>query len=161
MQRLQWFIVKLATFLDIVGGVSLTFIMVLTTSDVILRYFGMPIPGTYEMVSLGGALAVGLSSVLTFWLKGHISTDFLLQKLPISFKTILSILTTIAGLLIVGAIGWNLIIMGLDMRTAGEVSPTLHMPFYPVSLALGFSFCVAGLVFLYRVIGNIKGDANE
>ena len=40
--------------LTIIGGVSLTLLMLLTVLDVILRAFHRPVVGTYELVALAG-----------------------------------------------------------------------------------------------------------
>jgi TRAP-type C4-dicarboxylate transport system permease small subunit len=161
MQIVESIIVKLSKFMDVVAGLSLTFIMLLTACDVVLRYFGMPVPGTYELVSLGGALAVGLSSALTFWLKGHISTDFVIEKFSAKVKTIFEVVTRFMALIIVAAIAYNLIGMGSDMRKAREVTPTLNIPFYPVSWALGVSFLLVCLILVFQIINAIKGSNHE
>ncbi len=49
--------------------------MLLTVADVVLRLLGRPIVGTYELVALGGAVAIGLSLPLTSWVRGHIYVD--------------------------------------------------------------------------------------
>lgn len=53
------FIEKLSKIMNVIAGTALTLIMLLTVADVALRYLGMPIVGTFEIVGLGGAIVVG------------------------------------------------------------------------------------------------------
>jgi len=46
-------------FLNIIAGISLTFLMLLTVMDVILRTLRRPIVGTYELVAFSGAGVIG------------------------------------------------------------------------------------------------------
>ena len=68
--------------LTAVAGVALVLLMLLTIADVVLRLLGRPIPGTYELVALAGALAIGLAIPLTSWMRGHIYVDSFLSRLP-------------------------------------------------------------------------------
>jgi len=52
---------KLSNVMYVCAGVVLTFMMLLTVADVILRYLGRPIAGSYELVSLCGAVVVGFA----------------------------------------------------------------------------------------------------
>jgi hypothetical protein len=45
-----------------IAGAALCFLMLLTIADVVLRILGRPIVGTYELVGLGGAIAMGSPS---------------------------------------------------------------------------------------------------
>jgi TRAP-type C4-dicarboxylate transport system permease small subunit len=71
----------LSRFLNGISGISLTFIMCITVTDIILRFFGRPIVGTYEIVSFCGALVIGFALPWTSWKRGHIYVDFLVLKL--------------------------------------------------------------------------------
>lgn len=147
--------------MDIIAGASLTFVMLLTSCDVVLRYFGMPITGTYELVSLGGAVAIGLSSPFTFWRKAHVTVDTIVEKAPGTMRKALNLLTRVMAIIIVAMVGWNCIMMGFDMLKTRTVTPTLYMPFYPVSWGLGISFFVVCLILLYQIMEIIWGGENE
>ena len=74
------FIYWLSRVMQVVAGVFLVFMMLLTTCDVILRIFSRPIIGTYEMVALSGGIVIGFSVPITSWVRGQIFVDFLYQK---------------------------------------------------------------------------------
>ena len=47
--------------MDFVAGAFLVAIMLLTSLDVVLRYLGHPIQGSYDLVSFGAAFVIGFA----------------------------------------------------------------------------------------------------
>ena len=154
MEKLRLLAMTLGKYTDILAGIFITFIILLTVCDVILRYFGMPILGAYEIVSLGGALIIGFSSFFTYWKKSHIRVDTFVNKYPKTISRILHIITRVAILFIVGLTGVSLIIMGFDLLATHEVTVTLKILYYPVVWALGVSFLMVCLAVVYDMISN-------
>ena len=74
-------VLRLCKSMSLVSEVTLTFMMLLTVSDVILRSFKRPIIGTYELVAFSGAVAIGFSVPITSWMRGHVSVDLFTSKL--------------------------------------------------------------------------------
>jgi len=64
MERLKTLVLLMSKFMGIIAGITLMFVMFLTVLDVILRYFGYPITGVYDLVALGGAIIIGFSMPL-------------------------------------------------------------------------------------------------
>lgn len=157
MEKLRLIVIRLGTFMDILGGILITFIILLTVSDVILRYFGMPILGTYEIVSLCGALAVGVSSFFTYWEKSHIRVDTFVEKFPKSIDHILHIITRVMVLFMVGLVGLSFIVMGLHLYGTHEVTATLRFPYYPVVWVIGVAFLIVCLAVVYDMLFG-RGD---
>jgi TRAP-type C4-dicarboxylate transport system permease small subunit len=135
-----------------VAGLALAFLMLLTIADVGLRILGRPIVGTYELVGLGGAIAIGLSLPLTSWVRGHIYVDSFVARLPRLPRAILNVATRLLVLALFFLLGWNLIKYALDLRAAGEVTPTLRVPFFPVALGVGLSCFIECLVMVADIV---------
>ncbi len=108
------------------AAISLLFIMVLTTCDVIGRAFARPIIGTYEIVSFGAGVIVGFSLPITTLEKGHVYVDFFLHKLSPPVQRVLQLVTNLMGIALFLGAGYNLLKMASDLHRAGEVSSTLH-----------------------------------
>jgi len=130
---------KIAYFMYGIAGVALVGIMFLTVADVFLRLFKMPIVGTYEIVSLLGAVVIGFAIPQTTLERGHVLMDFLTGRLHGSVQRVLHFLTRLIAVVIFLIIGWNLFVLGNDLLKAGQVSLTLKMPEYLV--AYGIAFC--------------------
>lgn len=158
MERFLHAIRDLSRALNFVAGLALLFMMALTVGDVILRYFRRPIAGTYELVALSGAVVIGFSLPFTSWERGHIYVDFLLQKLPVATRRALQTATRLLGMALFLLIGWNLILMGSDLRRSGEVSLTLQLPFYPVAYGIAICCLVQCLVLLGDIIKVWSGQ---
>lgn len=150
----------LSRILNTVAGISLTFLMLLTIADVILRSFRRPVVGTYELVAFAGAVVIGFSMPLTSWMRGHIYVDFLILKFSQKTRNIVNITTRCLVIVLFFLIGWNLIKYGIDLQKSGEVSLTLQLPFYPVAYGLGICCFIQCLVLLCDIV-KIAGGKYE
>jgi len=148
---------ELSKFLNVFAGIAITFIMLLTVIDVILRSFRMPITGTYELVAFSGAIVIGFAVPLTTLLKGHVLVDFFVLKFPKGTRNTVNIITRLLGIGLFSLLSWNLIKMGMDFYRSGEVSLTLQLPFYPVAFGLGFCAFVQCLVLIAQIFEVIGG----
>jgi len=147
----------LSRFLNVIAGISLTFLMLLTVMDVILRALKKPIVGTYELVAFSGAVVIGFAVPLTSWLRGHIFVDFFILRFSQKVRNIFNITTRCLVIVLFFLIGWNLIKYGMDLQKSGEVSLTLQMPFYPVAYGVAVCCFVECLVLICDVIKIFGG----
>jgi TRAP-type C4-dicarboxylate transport system permease small subunit len=151
MEIMLLYVEKLGKWMQAVSCAALTCLMLLTTTDVILRTFGHPIIGTYELVGLGGAIVLGFAMPITSWIRGHIFVDTFYQKWPKPVQTASNIATRVVSIVLFILIGWNLYKLGYDLYTAGEVTLTRHLPFYPVAYGLAFCCLVQALVLVCEI----------
>lgn len=151
----------ISRFFNIIAGISLTFLMVLTITDIILRGFKSPVPGTYEVVAFAGAVVIGFSMPLTSWLRGHIFVDFFILKFSQKGRDVFNIATRCMVIILFFLIGWNLIKYAMDLQKSGEVSLTLQMPFYPVAYGVGVCCFVQCLVLVCDVVKISGGKYDE
>jgi len=147
----------ISRFLNIIAGISLTFLMLLTITDVILRGFKSPVPGTFEVVAFAGAVVIGFSLPRTSWLRAHIFVDFFILKFSQKGRDIFNIATRCVVIILFFLIGWNLIKYGIDLQKSGEVSLTLQMPFYPVAYGVGVCCFVQCLVMVCDIMKIFGG----
>jgi len=148
---------KLSRLINFIAGCSLSFIMFLTVADIILRSFRRPILGTYEIVAFSGAVVIGFSLPYTSWMRGHVYTDFLIVGFSQKIRNVFNIITRCLGIWLFIMIGWNLIRYGMDLKKAGEVSPTLTIPFYPVAYGLAIACFIQCLVLLCDILKIFGG----
>jgi TRAP-type C4-dicarboxylate transport system permease small subunit len=149
---------RLSSFINVIAGVSLIFLISLTLADVLLRFLKMPITGTYELVALSSAVVIGFSLPFTSWMRGHIYVDFLLVKLSKRARKICNLGTRFMVLVLFLLIGWNLIRYGMALHRSGEVSLTLNMPFHPIAYGLGICSFIQCLVMFCDMVKIVGGD---
>ena len=149
----------LAKRLGIIAAVAIFSMMVLTCADVILRLFRMPIPGTYEIVSFMGAVAVSFAIAHTSDEKGHVAVSLVVQLLPKRAQAVIESILAALGIILFGLISWQSILYGLDCQSSGEVSLTLQLPFYPIiyGVALGAGVvCLVLMVDFLHAIASVR-----
>ena len=149
---------RLSQFLSIIAGISLAFLMCLTIMDVILRYLKRPIVGTYELVAFSGAVVIGFALPLTSWLRGHIFVDFLILKFSQRVRNIFNISTRCLVIVLFLLVSWNLIKYAMDLQKSGEVSLTLHFPFYLVAYGVAVSCFIQCLVMVCDIVKIFGGE---
>jgi TRAP-type C4-dicarboxylate transport system permease small subunit len=155
---------KISNTLNTVGGVLLTVMMLLTVTDVILRYLGKPLTGTFELMSFAGALVIGLAIAQTTLDGAHVNVDMLTLSLSDRSLTrkILFSFTRLIGIGIFALLAYALFLKGNDLYKNGEVSLTLQVPMYPVAYGLACCSLVECLVLFSNWIeGPTPGGSNE
>jgi TRAP-type C4-dicarboxylate transport system permease small subunit len=161
MKGLHRTIFRISKVMDVVGGVVLTLMMLVTVTDVILRFFGKPITGTYELVFLSGAVVIGCAIPRTSLEGAHVNVDFAIEYLPGMFKKVIMISTKLLGIAFFVLLGWNLFAYGTNLFNKHEVSLTLHVPYYPVAYILGICAFVECLALLSGLIRTVREVGHE
>lgn len=139
MKRIEGWVGRLASAFNSVAAVAVVGMMVLTCLDVLLRLLRTPIPGTYEIVCMLGAVFVSFSLARTTVDRGHIAVDFLVQRLPDRFQHAVEAVNAGICALLFTVVCRQCIIYAQDLKANGEVSMTLQMPLFPFvfGIALG------------------------
>ena len=161
MRGFHGLVFRVSKVMDVVGGVILTLMMLITVLDVILRFFSKPITGTYELVFLSGAVVIGCAIPRTSWDGGHVNVDFAIQHLPRIYKKVVTVFTRLLGIIFFAFLGGNLIAYGTMLLNKHEVSLTLHVPYYPVAYVLGICAFVECLVLVSGLIRTVCGVEHE
>jgi TRAP-type C4-dicarboxylate transport system permease small subunit len=141
----------------VVAGCALAFVILVTVADVIMRILGTAVTGTYEMVCFSGGLLVCFSIPLTSWANSQIQVEFLVMKFPPGIRRGLTVITKCLGIVLFMLITWNVILLGNELREAGQVTIVLKIPFYPVAYAMaacGFLQCVVLLCDIVKIVGG-------
>ena len=145
----------LSSFFNLFASASLTAIILLTCIDVFMRYFfNRPIAGTYDLVSLMGAVIAAFAMPYTMLMRGHVAVDLLLRTLSRKKQLVIETVTHVVGILLFLIMVWQCSALASDMKAAGEVTPTLLLPFYPVVYCMSVCFfllCLAILVNLLKI----------
>ena len=158
METLFRILQRVSQILNYIGGAALTFMMFLTVADVLMRAGGHPILGTYELVSLTLAIVIGFTIPKVSLDRGHVYMEILLEKLSKKDKAIMNTFTRILALVLFAIIGYNLILIGNEFHTSGEVSSTLKLPFFPISYFVGVCCFIECFVFMFDIVKIWRGE---
>jgi TRAP-type C4-dicarboxylate transport system permease small subunit len=152
----------LSSFLNLFAAASLAVIILLTCIDVSMRYFfSRPIAGTYDLVSLMGAIIAAFAMPYTMLMRGHVAVDLLVRKLSNQKRLAVETVTHGVGILLFLVLTWQCTGLASDMKAAGEVTPTLLLPFYPVVYAMSVCFFVLCLAILADLLSIWLKRENE
>lgn len=158
MGRLSSILFGTNKILSYIGAAALTFMMLLTVADVILRAGGRPILGTYEIVSFSLAIVIGFTIPKVSLDRGHVFMEIVLDKVSKRSKAILNTFTRLLCLVLFAIVGYNLFLIGNELITSGEVSSTLKLPFYPIAYAVGVCCFIECFVFIFDIVRIWRGE---
>jgi TRAP-type C4-dicarboxylate transport system permease small subunit len=161
MQVFHSMVLRVGKTMDGIGGAVLTLMMLVTVLDVVLRFFKIPITGTYELVFLSGAVVIGCAIPVTSWEGGHVNVDVLVEHFPAAVRKGLAVFNRTLGVIFFVLLGINLFLLGMDLYKSGEVSLTLHVPYYPVAYILALCSFVEALVLVSSLIRTVSGGKHE
>lgn len=169
MELLEKIAKTLARLLYWVAGAAIVSMMLLTCADVLLRFgvtiyriYGWqfltslkPIPGTYELVRFLGATAVSFAMAHTSVEKGHVAVSLIVRRFPQKTQALLGSITGTFGFILFALLTWRSVLYANHMRSIGEVSLTLQLPFYPFVYGVGFASAAVCLVLLTEFLRNL------
>lgn len=135
-------ITRLSKYMLAIAGGLLILMMGITLLDVILRMFGRPIVGVFELISFLGAGVIGFSMADTSLKKSHVYVDFLITRFSKERQNVLHTTTKILAFSLFALMSWYFVVMGRDFYISKTVSGGLKFPYYPVAFGLGAS-CIA------------------
>jgi TRAP-type C4-dicarboxylate transport system permease small subunit len=139
-----------------VSCLAIIVMMLLTCADVVLRLFGHPILGTYEMIGFLGSIVVSFSMAYTSLEKGHVSVEILVERLPERLQMVIDTIGSFISTVLFGLISWQSAIYALDLKHSGEVSMTLQMPIYPFLLGMAVGCAMLCLVLVVEMLRSMR-----
>ena len=162
MNRIESWVGRLASICNGVAAAAVVGMMLLTCLDVLLRFVRHPIPGTYEIVGLLGAVFVSFSLARTTVDKGHIAVDFLVQRLPVRLQYGIEAVNAGICALLFTIVCHQCVLYAQDLKANGEVSMTLQMPIHPFVFGIALGSAMLSIV-LYASCASwsVKALANN
>jgi TRAP-type C4-dicarboxylate transport system permease small subunit len=137
--------------LAFVAGVSLMFMVILTTAEVGLRVFRLSFTGAYDLVRIAAAVTLAAALPYTTAIKGHVAIEFFFHKLGRRGRRLVDALMRLTGMALFSLLGWGCIGYGNSLRAMGEVSMTLQLPVFWVPYVLAASCALVVLIKLYHL----------
>jgi TRAP-type C4-dicarboxylate transport system permease small subunit len=134
-----------------VAGLAIAATIVATCVDVVGRRLGRPLPGTYDLIELLGAIVITGALPYTTACNGHVAIEFLLQKLSGRGRIALGTLVGLISVLLFAFLTWRFVVYGLDLRASSQVTLTLRWPVFWLPWWMALCTAATILVLLYQV----------
>ena len=143
----------------IAGAIATIFIMaimVLTVSDVLLRFFfNRPIPGSVELcqyfIVVGGFLGLAWCAIKG----GHVKVGMIIDRLSPRSQSVVDCINYLIALTVVPLAAWRLFVHARIVQLERMTSSNLEIPAYPFYLLAGSGFALLSLVVLVFLITSI------
>ena len=120
--------------------------------DILLRTFGHPVKGAYDLVRVAGVLAVSCALPLTTAMKGHVAIEYFFQKLRhagrIAVDTLMRLIM-LTGFILATA---ECVRRGFRFLRNGEVTQTIELPVFWVPWVMAVAFALTSFVVFYHLI---------
>lgn len=149
MIRLLRFFIRTSEKISAIGILAIVFI---TCLDVILRQFGSSLHGSYDLVRICGGITIAAAIPLTTAVKGHVAIEYFFHKMGhrgrLFVDSSMRLLQTLFFLCATFSFLWY----GLRLHRAGEVTPTLEWPLFPLAWLIAFSCFLTAAVSLFHLL---------
>jgi TRAP-type mannitol/chloroaromatic compound transport system permease small subunit len=160
--------------LALVGGIILTGVMLVSVVSIIGRYgrrSGLPgfdrlgpVPGDFEIVSMGAGISIFFFLAWAQFNRGHITVDIFISRLPPRAKAGLSMIGNIL-LTILAVILAQQVAVGMEEKQRfGETTAILQLPVwwsYAGGVVGLWSFAVVSAYTVWRSLNEMLGAGEE
>lgn len=140
-----------------IGGITLLALMLMTVASVTLRgVIGKPIPGDYEMVELGSAIAIFCFLPWCQVNGGNVLVDFFTQKSSARTNHLLEAVGDLIYLLIAALLLWRMYHGATEMRSYAEQTMVLRIPVWLSFIAIIPAMTLLVATCAATMIGHIR-----
>lgn len=126
--------------------------IIVTCTDVVLRRFGLTVPGAYDLVRIAGGIAIASALPLTTAEKGHVAIEYFFHKLGKRGRNIVDSMMRIlqvAAFLFASA---AFLTRGFRLLKSGEEMPTLQCHTFWISWVISVMALLTAIVSLFHLI---------
>lgn len=126
--------------------------VLLITGDVVGRtLFALPVPGTYELMSMMLAALIFIGLPLATERDEHVVVDLVDHALPRAAVRGLTLLASILSALALAGLAWAMARQGFDQLAAGGTTSQLRLPLAPVAFLMSAASLLSALALLARM----------
>jgi TRAP-type C4-dicarboxylate transport system permease small subunit len=151
---------KLSAAVEWVGIVAFVFMMLLTTVDVIgAKVFLKPVPGSLDLMMLAQLISMSFALGASFIAHRHVTVEFFVPLMPKAIQKITGVMVHTLVLVLFVVMCWQLFVYGSDLKSYGEVSPTIRIQLYPYVYGAAIAFipaCLAALANLAQSLIEVR-----
>ena len=153
---------RLSATFAIAGGITLIGLVILVVTSILGRaVFSRPVPGDFEIVAVGTAVAVFLFLPYCYLQRGNVAVDIFISRMPPRIQCAMDVLAALLFCVIAGLFAWRTIYGFADTFDNQDISMILGFPLwfaYPFGIA---SFGLLAVSCLYTAIETLSEFGDE
>jgi len=153
---------RLSSACAIVGGVFLVAMTLLVVVSVLGRWIlSYPVPGDFEIVGLGGSIAIFLFLPYCYTQRGNVAVDIFVSHTPPRLRRMLDTFAALVFAIVAGLFTWRMIFGLADTFYYEDISMIVGVPLwwaYPFAV---LSFGLLTVNALYTVFNPLGDDQDE
>lgn len=158
---LDAFIRRLCKILYNLGAAFLFILMLISSADMIGRYFfNSPITGALEMSQILVAAMVFLGWGQTQIQKGNVTVELFFATFPPKVQTIATLVTTSLSALVFGLMTWQALLAAKQYHDAGRLVFVIDLPLGPLQLFVALGALVMCIVLIIE-LGKLARKKTE
>ena len=142
--------------LVVISGICVFVMIGVICADVVLRYFGHPIKGAYDIVKIAGAMTLASALPYTTAVKGHVAIEYFFHKLNRIGRIIVDSVIRLMSIGLFVFLSWRSFVYGVELRQGGgnqmAMAQTIDLPIFWVPWVIGFCCTVVVLVIAYNLV---------
>lgn len=135
-----------------VTNISILAMMLITCADILLRLFGRPIIGAYDLVRLSGAVAMACALPYVTAVKGHVAIEYFFQKLRLAKRNLVDRVLNTVAITLFCLLGNESLRVGARLKLRGEVTATLQLPIFWVLWLIGACCFLTAMVIVFNLL---------
>ncbi len=149
---------QISGVLNRVGTAIILVMMLLTTTDVVLRHvFNRPIKGAYEVTEFLMLMVVALGLAYTQSKKGHIFVELVTSRFSPRAQAVNDAVVYLICLGLGVLLAWQAVAGGRLQQINNVVaSDVVRIPLYPFYYVLALGFATLCLVFILDVVDSLR-----
>ena len=145
----------IAKWWAIPAGVVLVGVMLVTTTDVLMRrILNNPFSEAYDIAILGLLVSIFFALAWVMTIGGHIEADVLFRKYPPRVKRVVTSVALFLSIFPAVAIAWGSVLWAQSIIRVGQVTLVLRWPLAPFVIVEIIGAALLALVVLVKVVNS-------
>lgn len=155
VKRFSSFVSTGVQWISRIGQFGLVAAMLIIVGNIVLRLIWRPIPGSYELVGISGALLFSGGVAYCAFERGHIAVDIVMRKLTERGQRIIAIIVGLISLFFATVLGYNTLLYAGRIYSSGDRLGHLPIPRYPFVYIVAIGLFVWSFVLLHQIVESM------
>jgi TRAP-type C4-dicarboxylate transport system permease small subunit len=152
---------KLSKWFTWIGGITLLILTGIACANMLLRPFGSPLKGAYELVGFLGALVVALPLGYAQISRSHISVDILATRYSKRTQRIMNAINSFLCMIFFILVGWQSANYATTIWKRGETSETLRIVYHPFVYVVALCCLLLALILFIDFLKSLALTKGE